>query len=357
MISGKSASVLAICLFLLSCSHEKPAFIPAIAAKVIVPSYTLLAGQTALLANTAETACKDAVINPGELKQLRSRWLIAMSAWQQVKVFRLETFNAAGSTRQQYQFWPDLQNETETVVKDLLSSTLPLTVEVIDKAGIPAQGFSALEYLLFDKYNKLQWFAEAGIPAGQHCRFLQHTAKQLSADSAKLASDWSEQGSVRQAFEQPEVADAAVSALAGSVITQLELIKTEKIAKPLGIYAANKRPDIYLTEAWRSRESLTLIRANIFIIEKILDAPDAGLLSLLEGDAGKITVAQKIRAQISVLKKALQRIDISMNESLKSENGIAALRDLLAAVDALSALCRNELPVALGVSSGVSGVK
>ncbi len=337
MVIKKAGMVLGISLLVISCAGEKPSFASAISEKIIAPAYQLLAGQTAVLVQASATACTDAMINQKELKNLRHAWLVSMSAWEQAQIFRFGPIESPGM-RNQYQYWPDTHNDIGNAVKALLAREQPLTAADIEHAAIPAQGLSALEYVLFDKENTPELFGAMGIAAQQRCFYLQYSSKKLADVSASMSKEWSYDGSYRQFFyasAKNKAEQHPMALVLHSIVAELERIKTDKIAFPLGLQAEKKRVNLYASEAWRSQKSLALIRSNLFVLGKLLDAHNTGLLSILESEGSNALLVKKIRQQIHEVNAALQRLDIHFNEALKSENGIVALNHLHDAVEAL----------------------
>jgi hypothetical protein len=356
----KPSIFIASVLILGACAKpQNPPFAQAIVNQIISPSYQLLSTQTAQFSQAAADVCADNTINEKELQLLRHDWLLAMSAWQQTAVFKFGPIEQH-NLRWQFQFWPDKHNLNAKKVKALLTQETLITPADINNAGVVVQGFSAIEYVLFDKVNTPAIFATSGLPAEQRCNYLRLTTQKLAESSALLNKAWLKDGAYYAVFASPKPENkdfpdqsVNIAVMLDSLVTELETIKVDKLANPLGLKATKGKPNVYTSEAWRSTQSLSLIRSNMLTIERVLTLPKVGLLEQLPKENDEL--ANTIRQQLADVKKQLQRIDISLNESLKSGNGLAAVKDLHNSVEVLLVSCKNLLPKALGVTLSFNG--
>lgn len=243
------------------------------------------AQQYAALTDAAETleqGAADYCANPDDeaRAELEAEWLAAYQRWQAVRYIQFGPVEQQ-SRGWQLQFWPDGKNLVGRKVKTQLDADTPATLEDVEQAGVALQGSPALEYLLYD--DAMEGDALASPNA---CGLYQAVSTNLVNVTRALEDDW-------QAFgEHFAETDSYTHTLLQSAIQSVELLEEKRLASPLGL--RGKPANRYRAEAWRSGESVALMRASLDGLQQGLMP---GLTALLES-RGHAELAQKLDKQL-----------------------------------------------------------
>src|SRR5690606_30271462 len=216
----------------------------------IVPGYGRLADSAAALDAQAVRYCDGDV----PLDARRTAWSDAFDAWQGVQHFRfgpIELFMRG----MRMQFWPDPRNSVAATVDEALTKADPALLEDggFDELTVPAQGFPAVEYLIY---------GDALAPGGYAFGLLQTVTGGVADMAAGTLEAWVDgepsyregvahagNGELHYQSDQ-EVTQDFFEAMHGA----LELVAEHKINRPLGASADAAKPK--LAESWRSGRSL-----------------------------------------------------------------------------------------------------
>ncbi|MGJ8686552.1 MAG: imelysin family protein [Spongiibacteraceae bacterium] len=323
---------------------------------VILPGYQSFAEKNKLLHVKSVSFCKRDERTIDDYEDLRGQWQRSVDAWSAVQSLQFGPIlenNLAWSI----QFWPDRKNLIAKKTKALLRSDDPLNQQRVAKASVVVHGLSALEYLLFD--DVAGTLAQYQLPAGQRrCELLQAITSQLANNAEHLYQAWQpDAGNYRARFSHPgddnaeyPSRDIALGAILDSLVYGLEIIKNDKLQKPLGL-SDTQQPQPYLLEWWRSEYSIQAVRQNIVALERLYSAGDKfGLADYLQENNQQV-LNEKISAAFQHSLVASGSIDSSLFKAAKngSDSKIASLHKELAT---LLLLLKNELPQALGIQLG-----
>lgn len=323
---------------------------------VILPGYQLFAEQSKLLQLASVDFCQREKPSANDFESLRNHWQTDVNAWSAVQHLQFGPIlenNLAWSI----QFWPDRKNLIAKKAKALLRSDDPLNQQRIAKASVVLHGLSALEYLLFD--SAAGTLAQYQLPAGQRrCELLQAISSQLANSAEHLHQAWqADAGNYGARFSHPgddnsefPSRDIALGALLDSLVYGLEIIKNDKLQKPLGLSEAQQAQP-YMLEWWRSQYSMQAITQNIAALEQLYNAGDKfGLADYLQRNDQQ-ALNEKISAAFQRSLAASDAIDGSLFTAATSESN-SAIISLHRELSVLLLLLKDELPPALGIQLG-----
>ena len=263
-----------------------------ISKQAILPLYKAVDQETSALQRQVISFCNQP--NLANLQATRQHWSQALSAWEASEV---ALFGPALSKQRDLHIY--FRPIKKRVIKKLLNQDMPISMDNLEFAGVGAQGFATLEYLMFnrDKTDEeiLKQFTGNN---NRYCQHLLATSTLLQRDISKIYHEW--QNTYADAIanagdgENPifanneqalEMTLGKLDQLAEAVINKLRnpLAKNAQLA---GKDDQRENTNAYKLEAWRSGHTLKNIQANIQGIEQVLK--QGGILYWLKqhGEAG-----------------------------------------------------------------------
>jgi len=297
--------------------------------------YESLATKTEQLASAAVGYCNAPTSD--SRPALNDAWLDAFLAWQRVRFVDfgpVENNNLSW----QFQFWPDPKNLVARKARYLLGTEAPVNAEVINQSGVAVQGFPMAEYLLFDEQLNS---GENALPAAKNCEVLSAVTRHMARNARGLADSWA---SFKQHYlDTGPYRDTTIKA----GMTALEILEERRLAQPMGLRGNGKR-NPYITDAWRSGQSLMAVEATVAGLEKFY-LP--GLITLLKTD-GEAELAERIQRQFEEVADNFPEAHGAMATLMESDERFRILQGLFVDVSQLSTLINDEAAVALGVVRG-----
>jgi predicted lipoprotein len=352
---------------LLACSPPLPS------SKVLMDTanQSIVSGYQAF--NIASKTLTDSAVNyceiPSNIAQfetIRTAWKKTVNQWsvvQNIQFGPLMVDNQAWKI----QFWPDKKNLIARKVEALLKGDEAITIQRVDDASVVVQGLSSLEYLLFDAKagNQLRYSGDGGQ---RRCELLVAVSAHLHNVASGLHNSWrKDAGNYLATFSQtgennPEFPDdnVAIGYLLDTLVSGIELIKRDKLERPLGIGLADTelktdtlQTQIYQLEWWRSQYSKEAIITNLSALKDIFNANSAyGIDDYLREVKGQTELSDKINEGFKRSIVAASAIDGSLFAIANEATGRQAILNLHSELSTLLALLRNDLPTALGASLG-----
>ncbi|MEE8056961.1 MAG: imelysin family protein [Pseudomonadales bacterium] len=359
-------------LLVTACSPPKPPalqLLESIANHSILPFHQQFVTSTRRLHNSSNNFCEDKTEQ--QLQMVRSHWLLAMKDWQAVKVIQFGPVTV-DNQNWKIQFWPDRHNLIKKKINGLLKSDDELTVERIDKASVVVQGLSALEFLLFDQnggqlnnYSSKNSSDNDNKDGVRRCQLLTAISAHTQGVAKHLYQTWKKDGGNYSGhlshpgennIEFPE-ANTAIAALVDTLVATIELAKKDKLEGPLSIHTKGNRARPYLSEAWRSRASLQLLRANLQAARRLfnggaLDKQHYGFDDYLTGNTIHTTLAESINTQFQQVDDIFSTLQKPLFEAVNDPASQQALKQLQVEVIVLTKLLKYKLPPAMGVTLG-----
>lgn len=320
----------------------------AVADRHIVPAYQRLSARAAHLDGIAKSACGEGVL---DLPNLQQAYSDAFLAWQGVQHIRFGPIQVLNRSYR-FQLWPDKRGSVGKHLRKLLAGAdqAKLDSETFTAGSVAVQGFSALERLLYDEFaetkpDNVTWRCDV-------VRAITHNLMQMSS---ALVGEWRDGSDAHRLFladasrgnSYYESADEVSGNLLNSLHTQLELIVTQKLGRPLG-----KGPDKVFrkrAEAWRSGQSLAAIRENLSAGQALYET---GFAPRLKDADMRGELGQQFRASL----QTLAVIDGSLSDALTTPEGYRQLVQLRQQVSVLKGLVAGGLAAQLGLQLGFNSL-
>ncbi len=224
---------------------DLPARVEAAVEMHVLPAYARMARSTRTLSEAAGATCDP------EDEALRAAFHTAFDSWVRVSHLRFgpsEADNRAFALA----FWPDTRGKTPKALAGMIANEAPAGLVVADlmQQSIAAQGFYALDFLLYDP--TLMTLGEATY----RCALIQNLAGGSALRSEAIHGDWVDDYAA--AMNAP-TADGpyrstkeAAGELVKAVATGLQFTDEARLARPLGTF---EKPRPKRAEAWRSGRS------------------------------------------------------------------------------------------------------
>jgi uncharacterized protein len=235
--------------------------------QVIRPGYAALAASTGKLRDQVDILCRQP--SAGALDQAKTGFAAVVSAWSNVEIFRFGPI-AESRRYERLFFWPDPKGLGLRQLQDALAKHDDAVTEpnqLADKS-VALQGLPALEYLLYGEgaaalaENKPVVDGQDPLPGidtdrAFRCAFARGVATNVDRIAKAVAEGWREGSVYEKAFLGPVSADPYYHApkevtldLFKAFSTGIELVRDQKLGKPLGPAPDQSRPK--LAAFWRS---------------------------------------------------------------------------------------------------------
>jgi len=243
----------------------------AIAQKVIVPAYALLAETTAAQARAWDTACASA--DSGQLATLQQAYVEVSDAWATVFHWNFGPVTLL-LRRDRFYHWPERRNTIAKGLSQLLAKPDAEKLKLVNFAhtSVAVQGLPALERLVFERTDTLKnaW----------NCQVGKSIAANLSHMAEDAAKEWAGEvvAVIARGEEHPMYFDgpkATLNKLFTELLTGYAIIKDQKILPVLGANVKKAKPN--LIEARRSNRFAENLKLNL----ETLFAADAIMASYL----------------------------------------------------------------------------
>jgi hypothetical protein len=226
------------------------------------------------------------------------------------------------------------------------------------------QGFSALEYLLFDES------AQVAFTSRQRCLAVNAIAKKALETSKSLNDDWQQYDrdnfwKINDPVPHAEIlsAEQAVSIIINDMIVAIDIIIGKKISAPFAItvnvvdsnqlFYNNKKTNPYFLESWRSQTSLVNIKQNLSAIESVMFV--GGLSKLLVAN-NRQQLSQSLGHQIKTLLILLESDTFEesffMQLSQNKRDNAKHIEDLYSGLLRLRVLLSRDVSDVLGIRLG-----
>lgn len=350
---------------LMSCGQKKPSveFAQKTSSLVIAVAYNSLHQDAILLHEQSQNCLRDITDYAAVLEQVKPQWINAWASWQLVQWVQFGPIKQGGR-EWALQFWPDKKNLVGNKIKRLLLNKDFINDKAIEKDGVVVQGFSALEYLLFDKN------AQALFSTKQRCLSINSIAKKIQITSESLNRDWHQYHqdnflNINNPLPQAEIlaTQQGVSIIINSMIATMDTIIGRKISTPFAIITNSddsnkinyndKKSNAYFLESWRSQTSIANIKQNISALQNIISV--GGLSELLIANDSQ-QLSQDLSDQISALLLLLESdaFDQSFFMQLSQDKlpTIKHIKNLYSGLIRLRRLLSTDVSQLLGVKLG-----
>ena len=331
------------CLVFLLASQAFAYDFQVIADRHILPAYHQLAEDSVRLDAATKAYCA-APTDPA-MQELRGAYVLAFLAWQGAQHLRFGPIQYL-SREHRFALWPDKRGTVGKHLARLLKDPALHADEFdISQKSVAVQGFSALDRLLY----------EDAKPDASDCRVIVAIGTNLRAMANELVHDWAagddpfvryfaRPGPENPVFESaPELAGQLLNALH----TEIELITTQKLARPLGAgieKARGKR-----AEGWRSGASLAAISANLIACRNLYQHAFAPELA-----SGPLH--RKMASQFEQALVTLNEIEEPLRQAVKDSTRRVHVERLQVELSTLRQLIARDLAGALNLSLGFNSL-
>ncbi|WP_157828346.1 imelysin family protein [Enterovibrio nigricans] len=205
--------------------------------------------DASLLAKSTNRFC-DTDSEPSQIESTKQAWVEAMKAWAPLQGTNVGNEKAT-SLSWQIQFYPDKKNTTGRQLSRLIKKGGPYSVDSLSTESVAVQGLGAMEWLLFDSANT--------IHVKENCRLMTVVAGKIVSSAEALTASWAV-NPWRDAEEKQRDTDA-LRLIAAKLATTMKAIELP-MGKP-------GYPKPYQAQAWRSQQSLTVLRASVVHLQRL----------------------------------------------------------------------------------------
>lgn len=317
-------------------------------ARHIIPGFTAFADAAQAFAVSA-----DAVrATPAQAEPGRRAWVAASLTFQRVRHLRfgpLDDFDRGF----RIDFFPDTRNSIGREMGELLRAADPaqVTADAFRRGRVAAQGLPASERLLFgDDAPKL---AAADQP------FRRVLLAAIGANLAGMGSDmlqaWTRSERPYGTLLEGTPNGGYASTLDGmvtlfkNVVGGLEFLAERQVARVLGPSLREAFPR--RAEAWRSGESLALLRASLAAQQEYWTVTFAPVLA-----AADAALARQVADLYAQSVAAAARIAPSLEVAVTRADGRAAVEALLRPLGTLRRLLAERVAAAIGLPLGFNSM-
>jgi len=232
--------------------------------ETIRPGYADLAAKSEVLQDKTEALCR--APSKAALQATKDAFAATVESWSRVEIFRFGPMNHEHRYERLF-FWPDPRGiGLRQVRRALLTKDDAVTSpETLRKKSVALQGLPAFEFLL---YGKGADALSAGDAGAFRCRFavsiaanvadIAHAVKQDWREGAPFTKDYLSPGPNDPLYRAPkDVTLELFKAFSGGI----ELVRDQKLGKPLGESAETARPR--LAAFWRSGLTFPNMAGNV----------------------------------------------------------------------------------------------
>jgi uncharacterized protein len=357
-------------LTLVACTPSTPPaqqLLDSVGQRVILPFHQQFEASATKLQQSSDAFCRQP--DATQWSNVQAHWLSAMTDWQAV---RLIQFGPIITDNQHWkiQFWPDKHNLIRKKINALLNSSDDITVERIEKASVVVQGLSALEFLLFDQDGGQRSLYSKPKGDTRRCQLLMAVSAHTQQVAAHLNAEWQPTGShylatlIQPGEKNTEYPnhEAALAALVDTLVASLESAKRDQLATPMGYRdkagkPVKRKPRPYLAQAWRSRQSIVLLQANIQAARQLFNGgisaseKNYGFKHYLNHQISTQALAGKIDNQFTRIINQLDAMEPSLFDAVANQP-TPQIHQVYEDVAQLVKLVKNQLPPAMGVTLG-----
>lgn len=247
--------------------QEQLRFFTAVGEELLAPGHAAFAGATEALATAVAGYC--ATPSDGEVAALREAWRCAMVAWQRVQHLRTGPVEE-DHRRLRIQFFPDGNGAVDRNLQGLLDGSESITEASVRNAPAGAQGFPALEQLIFG--------SDALTPGSRRCEAAAAIAANVGTMAEEVAASWAEGGATLQGFvrgSEPFLSqDDVLIAILEALAVQSEFVADQKIRDAL------RTSDAGVLESPLAAHSKDNVAANAAALADLIDDDRPGAYRL-----------------------------------------------------------------------------
>lgn len=298
-------------------NNDRKAILNSITNEVILPAFEDFADQAGSLQETVKAFAGKP--DSASLEQARLQWKNTALSWKVAGTYSfgpIDDHFLSGAIDYPGVHYPNIEKS--------ISSGAVIDDAYIVSRGSSLKGLKAIEYLLYkdaDAKAVIRDFASSP----ERREYLSALAFNLASQAGKVLEAWKGTDAPFAAtFGNADGRDikSSLSILVNKCVTQVNLIKDERLAVPLGMRNGGN-PDPASIEGKLSGTSLALIRSEIAGVQKCFgNGKAAGLYALLDqlnAMHGDKLLSQVIAGQFAEVDRAAASISLPLDTAITQE--------------------------------------
>lgn len=310
-------------------ADAQQAYLTHVANDIVIPAYTDAAKQSDILHDLAQKHCQQAPVSGAELDALREQWLILAQAWANAEMINFGP--ATESMSNLYiNYYPDERGLVHSGVADLIAANPNLTPTQLANESAIVQGVPGLEEALY---------ANDSLNAAQ-CAYVISASAALSSRLKDIEKSWQDNATTLLAIDNTANSNKGLNQWINSLLSMLEIMKTNAIDQPLGLTGKAKG---HLPAA-TAGQSRAIINAKLAALNSTLTDP---VLTAMLGSNNDTKVGNELSTALADTTTLLAQ----MPEDLATADK-ATQQQLFEQMTAITRLLKRQLMPTLGIRVG-----
>lgn len=319
----------------------------------IRPSFHQFAVDVATLKSGVAALC--ATPSPAALATAQDHFKSAVVSYSRVEFLRLGPL-LVDDRAERLLFWPDTKGIALKQVQAALAAKDPAASDptTLRKKSVAMQGFNGLEYVLFGTGSDTLTSADGSY----RCSYGAAIGALLGDLSATLDTEWQDKSASGPAeamlHPKPDATDYRTSRevlekLAGSLIVGTEVIRDQRLTPVIGASESAPKPKSALF--WRSAMTVPSLQAGFGGLSEFFEAMTLPQVLKSLGDA---VISNGAAFEFKNAATELAKITDPIDAAVTDQRQLAALNTLVNLSRTLDTLLGENLPAALGLTTGFS---
>lgn len=310
-------------------ADAQQAYLTHVANDIVIPAYTDAAKQSDILHDLAQKHCQQAPVSGAELDALREQWLVLAQAWANAEMINFGP--ATESMSNLYiNYYPDERGLVHSGVADLIAANPNLTPTQLANESAIVQGVPGLEEALY---------ANDSLNAAQ-CAYVMSASAALSSRLKDIEKSWQDNATTLLAIDNTANSNKGLNQWINSLLSMLEIMKTNAIDQPLGLTGKAKG---HLPAA-TAGQSRAIINAKLAALNSTLTDP---VLTAMLGSNNDTKVGNELSTALADTTTLLAQ----MPEDLATADK-ATQQQLFEQMTAITRLLKRQLMPTLGIRVG-----
>lgn len=310
-------------------ADAQQAYLTHVANDIVIPAYTDAAKQSDILHDLAQKHCQQAPVSGAELDALREQWLVLAQAWANAEMINFGP--ATESMSNLYiNYYPDERGLVHSGVADLIAANPNLTPTQLANESAIVQGVPGLEEALY---------ANDSLNAAQ-CAYVISASAALSSRLKDIEKSWQDNATTLLAIDNTANSNKGLNQWINSLLSMLEIMKTNAIDQPLGLTGKAKG---HLPAA-TAGQSRAIINAKLAALNSTLTDP---VLTAMLGSNNDTKVGNELSTALADTTTLLAQ----MPEDLATADK-ATQQQLFEQMTAITRLLKRQLMPTLGIRVG-----
>jgi uncharacterized protein len=335
--------------------------------EVIRPGYAALAKETGTLQDKVAALCQ--LPSEAALDQAKQAFGATVMAWSRVEILRFGPVTEHHRYERLF-YWPDPKSIGLRQVQDALAAKddgVELPDELAGKS-VALQGLPALEYLLYGdgaealaKEREIVGDDESPPEVEEEgaflCAFALAVATNIDRIAGGVVEDWREGSAYEKAFLGPVPEDPIYHApkevtldLFKSFTSGIELVRDQKLGKPLGASPAEAKPK--LAAFWRSGLSFANAAGNLEGVRTLF--AKGGFAQVVSGESAG--VENSILFDLDHAIEVLRGVDLPMAAVVANDDVRAKIEALRVALKGAAQTAGDMIARGAGLAFGFNAL-